>query len=168
MRSKILNNRGRIKLPGHKVILPDGGFSVGRGVAHKGLARSLEYIATNYRKTVMLKDVVAVSGMSRRGLIKAFNRHVGKPPGSLIRQMRIEYSKRLLLTKDLPLKCIARQTGFRSENTFCVAFQRATGMAPKKYQRSALLATCRLAFPHQLLVCQDISDFTPALNPCIA
>jgi transcriptional regulator GlxA family with amidase domain len=77
--------------------------------------------------------------MSRSGIARAFGKHTGVSPGLIIRRARIEFAKRLLIEKDLPLKSIAALTGFSSENTFCIAFQRTTGLAPKKYQRKAWL-----------------------------
>ena len=110
---------------------------------HSAVTRSIYYMVKNYRNLVNLKNLVTVSGMSRRGFIKAFNKHVGMPPVALMRQMRIESVKQLLVENDLPLSAVARLTGFRSENTLCIAFRRATGMPPKKFQRHAWLAASR-------------------------
>lgn len=110
---------------------------------HEGISRSLQFMAQHYTRPIRIKDVVIISGMSRRGFMKAFSQHVGRTPGSFIRQARIEFAKRLLTEQDLPLKTIAEITGFRSQNTFCIAFSRATGMAPKKYQRQAWLSAYR-------------------------
>jgi AraC-like DNA-binding protein len=44
------------------------------------------------------------------------------------------------MKQDLPLRTIATAVGFRSENTFCIAFSRATGVAPKKFQRQVWLS----------------------------
>jgi len=85
-----------------------------------------------------------ISGMSRRGLTKAFHMHLGFSPGSVLRHVRIERAKQILVERDLTLKDIAKHCGYRSENTFCIAFQRATGMAPKKFQRDAWLTIYRI------------------------
>lgn len=117
--------------------LTDGDF---KGLSHEGVSRSLRFMAQHYTRQIYIRDLVTVSGMSRRGFIKAFDRHIGRSPGSLIRQARIELAKQLLVEKDWPLKSIATIVGYRSENTFCVAFYRAMGVAPKKYQRQTWLA----------------------------
>lgn len=115
-----------------------------RGVAHNGVARSLKYMAAHYQTPIRLRELVAESGLSRRGFIKAFIKHVGQTPAAMMRQMRIEQAKHLLVTEDLSLDELAKRVGFRSANTFCVAFQRAVGMAPKKFQRSSWLAICQI------------------------
>jgi AraC-like DNA-binding protein len=119
---------------------------------HQAVSRSLQFMAQNYTRPIQLGDVVVASGMSRRGFLKAFIRHVGRTPGSFMRQARIEFSKRLLVEQDLPLKTIAATIGFRSEKTFCVAFHRATGMAPKKFQRQVWLLACRTAGSRQVSI----------------
>jgi transcriptional regulator GlxA family with amidase domain len=117
---------------------------------HKAVSRSLKFMAKNYMRPIQLGDVVVASRMSRRGFVKAFSRHVGRAPGSFMRQARIEFAKRILIEQDLPLKAIATIIGFRSENTFCIAFNRATGMAPKKFQRQALLSAYHTAGTRQI------------------
>jgi transcriptional regulator GlxA family with amidase domain len=101
----------------------------------------------NYMRPIRLADLVAASGMSRRGFTKAFIQQLGRPPGAFMRSARIELAKRLLTKHDVPLKTIAFITGFRSENTFCIAFSRAAGIAPKKFQRQAWLSVYRTVKP---------------------
>lgn len=105
--------------------------------------KSLEFLAEHFCRPIQLKDMVAKSGMSRRGFCKAFLAHVGANPGRILRQVRLEYAKRLLMVQDLTLKEIASQCGFRSVNSFCVAFQRTMGIPPKKFQKQYLLNVCR-------------------------
>jgi transcriptional regulator GlxA family with amidase domain len=129
---------------------------------HTALSQSLQFMAQNYRRQIRLGDIVMASGMSRRGFTKAFSRHVGRTPGSVLRQARIEFAKRLLMEQDLPLKTIAAITGFRSENTFCIAFHRSTGMAPKKFQRQIWLSAYRTAGARQV---SDLNQPPSRLKP---
>lgn len=68
-----------------------------------------------------------------------FIEQLGKPPGRLLRQIRIEKAKHLLMENDLMLTEIADRCGFRSWNSFCVTFKLLTGMAPKQFQRQQWL-----------------------------
>ena len=115
------------------------GIISGNMPRHVGVWRSVQFMIRNYCRPIQLRDVVRISGMSRRGLLQAFDRHMGLKPMQIVRRARIERAKRLLLEKDLLLKEIAGRCGYRSENTFCVSFQRAVGMPPKKFQRHFLL-----------------------------
>lgn len=108
---------------------------------HDGIDRCLNCMARSFCKPIKLKHLIKISGMTRRGFVKAFNRHVGVNPGTVLRYIRIEYAKRVLIERDLTLKKIAKRCGFRSANTFSVAFQRDTGMSPKKFQTHYWLTT---------------------------
>lgn len=110
---------------------------------HAGIDRSLGYLRGNYCRPIQLKHLVKVSSMSRRGYFKAFQKHVGVNPGMFLRSLRIQHASQLLMEQDFDLKQIAPLCGFRSVNTFCVAFQREKGMSPKRFQRQYLLSVCR-------------------------
>ena len=120
---------------------------IGLGIAinHAGIDKCLNFMAKNYCKPIQLAELMEVSGFSRRGLHKAFNRCLGENPGAILRRVRIERAQRLLVEHDLKLKQIAELCGYRSENTFCVAFQRTMGVAPKQFQRRYWLAVIRRA-----------------------
>jgi AraC-like DNA-binding protein len=117
------------------------GFSV--FTSHAGVESCLDFMVKNFCRPIQLKDLVKISGMSLRGVNKAFHKNVGLKPGAMLRHLRIEYAKRLLVEQDLKLRQVAKRCGYRSENTFCVAFQRATRTSPKKFQTQYVLATCR-------------------------
>jgi len=110
---------------------------------HPGINNCLDFVARNFRRPIQLKHLAKASGLSRRGFVKAFNKHVGEKPGVLLRTVRLEHAKRLLMEQDLNSADIARQCGFRSHNTFAVAFQRDIGMAPKQFQLRYLFALRR-------------------------
>ena len=112
-------------------------------VNHAGIKRSLDFMSKHFAEPIQVKDLQQVSGLSRRGFQKAFARIVGINPGAMLREIRIEHAKRVLCRHDLPLRNLARQCGYRSDNTFCIAFQRAVGMPPKKFQRRHLLNACK-------------------------
>lgn len=109
---------------------------------HEAVNRSLRLMAKKFSKPIQIKDLVELSNLSRRGFHKAFCKSVGCCPGVYLRNMRIKYAKQLLTEQDMSLKDIALRCGFRSTNTFWVAFTRMTKVAPKKYQRThRLMAT---------------------------
>ena len=111
--------------------------------SHAGVYKSLKFIRKNFSAPIQLKDLVKISGMSRRGFQKAFKKNVGTNPGLFLRSLRIEQAKRLLVEHDMKLSQIAARCGFRSENTFCIAFLRDMKTSPKRFQRQCWLTTCR-------------------------
>jgi LacI family transcriptional regulator len=50
-------------------------------VNHPGVARSLRFIREHSHEPISVKDLVGVAAMSRRGLHKAFQEQLGRPPG---------------------------------------------------------------------------------------
>jgi AraC family transcriptional regulator len=115
----------------------------GNSTDHAGVARCLDFMAKHFCEPMQLRDLVKISGMSLRGLSKAFKRGVGIGPGAVLRCLRIEHAKRLLIRHDLTLTQIAPMCGFRSDNTLCIAFQRIVGTSPKRFQRQYWLNVCR-------------------------
>ena len=72
--------------------------------------------------------------LSRRGLHKAFLEHLGRTPGQELQRVRIERAKKLLTKTGQKVETIAHDSGYRSINSFCVAFKRATGMSAKNFR----------------------------------
>lgn len=110
---------------------------------HVAIERCLAFIAKNFYQPIQVNDLVKVSDLSRRGFCKAFSKHTGATPGAVLNQLRIEHAKNILAEQDLTLKEISKRCGYKSQNTFCVAFQRSTGFAPKQFQRNYWLAIIR-------------------------
>lgn len=103
-------------------------------VQHPGIARSLEFLRLNCCQPISVGDLMTVAGLSRRGFLKAFRKHTGHTPGKLLRHQRIEHAKQLLAECDTEVREIAVRCGFRSANSFGIAFRQVTGMAPTKFQ----------------------------------
>ncbi len=105
-------------------------------VKHPGVARSLRFIANNCHQPISVKDLLTPAAMSRRGLHKAFLEHLGRTPGQELQRVRIDHAKRLLAESDNKIEVLAGMCGYRSANSFCVAFKQATGFSPKQYRLS--------------------------------
>jgi len=97
---------------------------------HKGLV----FLQKHWHKPINVNDLVKASAMSRRGFLKAFKQRVGHGPGRMLRQQRIELGKHLLAMPELCLDAIPTMCGYRSVNSFWVAFRQVTGMSPGEYR----------------------------------
>lgn len=103
-------------------------------IKHQGVARSLRFISEHGHEAICIKNLVSVAAMSRRGLHKAFLEHLGRTPGQELQRVRIERAKLLLSTTDQKVESVAHASGYRSINSFCVAFKRTTGMSAKNFR----------------------------------
>ena len=106
-----------------------------RSLATPALKRTFRFLRENWCRPITVMDLVAVSRLSTRGLARAFNQHVGHGPGKELRRMRIESAQLLLAQSDWSLKGIAFACGFRSVNSFWVAFRRENGKSPGQYRK---------------------------------
>ena len=105
-------------------------------IKHQGVAKSLRFIWEHGHEPICIKDLVGISGMSRRGMHKAFLEHLKRTPGQELQRIRIERAKKLLGETNHKIEPLARQCGYQSINSFCVAFKRTTGMSAKNYRES--------------------------------
>jgi LacI family transcriptional regulator len=77
--------------------------------------------------------------LSRRALEARFVKAVGRTPHAEVERVRLERVKHLLLETDLPVREIARRTGFRHQEYLSVAFRRYAGMSPTMFRTSPRL-----------------------------
>lgn len=88
-----------------------------------------------------LEDSHTIDGLARRAgmgrfhFIRAYRRATGRTPMADLRQLRVDAACDLLLTTSLPLKAIARRTGFCDEYYFSRVFRRLRGMPPSAFRR---------------------------------
>jgi len=127
------------KAPAEPVRVPAAGVIVRKStdiltIKHQGVAKSLRFIWEHGHEPICIKDLVGVSAMSRRGLHKAFLEHLGRTPGQELQRVRIDRAKKLLSKTSQKVETIAHDSGYRSINSFCVAFKRVTGMSAKKFR----------------------------------
>lgn len=127
------------KTPPEPVRVPAAGVIVRKSsdiltIRHQGVARSLRYLWEHGHEPICIKDIVAVSGMSRRGMHKAFVEHLGRTPGHELQRVRIDRAQKMLAQTTQKIETVAHDSGYQSINSFCVAFKRATGMPAKIFR----------------------------------
>jgi len=105
-------------------------------VNHPGVAKSLQFIAKNFRQPISLADLAGAAAMSRRGLHKAFLEYLGRNPGEELQRFRIERAKQLLARNNQKVEDVASQCGYQSANSFYLAFKQATGLSPTEFRKS--------------------------------
>lgn len=126
--------RGSSSLPRRGLVVKEAFAS--SAIDHPGVARSVDYIARHWRDAIGVMDLVRVARMSRRGFLKAFGKHAGGTPGRRLRVIRLEHACKLLRESDDKPENIARRCGYRSLNSFMIAFKRDVGVAPVQYREN--------------------------------
>lgn len=96
---------------------------------------AVHFIQKHACEGIRIADVLRVVSLSQTALEQRFHRHLGRTPKAELLRVQIERACQLLRESDLPLKNIARCTGFSSEKYFSDAFIRQCGISPTTYRK---------------------------------
>ena len=106
-------------------------------VRHQGVSRALHFIAEHFADTISVEDVSRAAGMSMRGLHQAFGEHVDCTPGDKIRNVRLDFAKKLLAGTEDKIESVAQQSGYPNINTFFIAFRKSENTTPAAFRKIA-------------------------------
>lgn len=81
-----------------------------------------------------MSEIVAASGMSRRGNEHAFRQHLHRSINNELNRYRIERAKELLGTSTLNASQIAARTGFSGLMYFSRMFKQLEGIGPREFR----------------------------------
>jgi len=92
------------------------------------------WIAENLTCDLGIPTLAEQAGMSERSFIRHYRADTGQTPARAIELIRVETARRLLSDTGLPVKRIAANCGFGSEETLRRSFLRAIGVTPQAYR----------------------------------
>ena len=104
-------------------------------VEDKEVAKALECIRRNAKKEIQVKDVVAVSSISRRSLQQRFHKILGRSIHDEIRRVRINQVAEQLLETNLTIQQIARDLDFQDLYHISRAFRKEKKMTPSEFRK---------------------------------
>ncbi|MCJ8205219.1 GlxA family transcriptional regulator [Pseudomonas sp. RGM2987] len=106
------------------------------------------WIAENLTRDMGLPSLAAQVGMSERSFVRHYRADTGQTPARAVELIRVETARRLLADTAVPIKRVAVQCGFGSEETLRRSFLRAMGVTPQAYrERFALSPQADPAMP---------------------
>lgn len=94
------------------------------------ILRVQRYIRAHLAEPLALDDLAAVAGLSPFHFSRLWHKATGETPMRMLRRMRVEAAKALILRTPLPLKAIAVQVGLSDEYHLSRVFKKLTGTAP--------------------------------------
>ena len=100
------------------------------------LERARELIHARFAERLTLDEIAAHAGVHPVHLASVFRRRFDCTIGDYIRDRRIEYASRELMTASTPLALIALDAGFANQAHFSTTFKRITGFTPAAYRKS--------------------------------
>ena len=89
---------------------------------------------TRLTQTLDVNTLAKVVAMTPRTFARQFEVHFRTTPARWVQSLRVEAARQHLEAKELPLKAIARNTGFRDEQSLRRAFLQQLSMTPKEYR----------------------------------
>ena len=96
--------------------------------------RALNRILTHPEADLTTAALAAHARVSERQLHRLFHEHLGEPPATTVRRIRLEIGARLTATTTLPLSQVARRCGFASAESFRQAFVTRYGVSPRAFR----------------------------------
>jgi transcriptional regulator GlxA family with amidase domain len=106
------------------------------------------WIAENLTRDLGLSSLAAEAGMSERSFVRHYRAETGQTPARAVELIRVETARRLLSDSAVPIKRVALQCGFGSEETLRRSFLRGMGVTPQAYrERFALSPQANPAMP---------------------
>jgi LacI family transcriptional regulator len=109
--------------------------SKGIVVADELVVQAVQMMEQNLGKGTDIAEVTDFLGVSRRLLEMRFRAALGQTPGQELLRLKIERAQSLLATTSLPLKQIAKLSGFGQPVRLSQAFRHYTGQTPIAYRQ---------------------------------
>jgi AraC family transcriptional regulator len=106
------------------------------GLAPWQVRRVAEMIRENLDGNIHLCDLARECGLSVSHFTRTFRKSFGMSPCRWLLERRIDHSKVLLVTSDLPIADIAIRSGFSDQTAFTRAFGRIVGDSPGRWRRA--------------------------------
>lgn len=96
----------------------------------------IDYIDTHYEMPITLTDLAEFSNLTPQYLCTLFKKTTNIRLSQYINLVRLKKSKELLLqTPHMPIKEIARVTGFDDVNYFCSVFKKNENISPGQFRK---------------------------------
>ncbi len=102
--------------------------------SNKYVRKALRIMHTSYTQSLTLSIVSKAVGLSANYFSSLFQRSTGESFSGCLNRIRIEESKRMLLSSEDPIAQIAVSIGFTDQSYFCRVFRRFVGMSPGHYR----------------------------------
>ena len=97
---------------------------------------AVRYMSEHFDQRLSLETLAAAVSMSTCYFAHVFKEETGLSPHRYLTEIRLEYSRYLLKTGDLPVQEIAERCGFSNAGAFSASFRQHMGCTPMAYRRT--------------------------------
>ena len=92
-------------------------------------------LVKNFATSIRLEEVSTLVGLTPTAFCRYFKERTKKTFVEYLNEMRIGYSKKLLLENKMKISTISGEVGFPNLSNFISQFKKVTGMSPSQFQK---------------------------------
>ncbi len=107
----------------------------GTVTGYSAVKKAVIYVKENFAKTITLKDISALTGLSEAYFSHIFASATGIGFSSYVKKVRLDTAADLIKSTDLSFKEICYLSGFKNTNYFTDSFRKEFGVSPVTYRR---------------------------------
>ncbi|WP_411275166.1 AraC family transcriptional regulator [Daejeonella sp.] len=97
-----------------------------------------EYVMKNFKQKIRLEEVAAIANMTPTSFSRYFKSRVNKSFSDFLKEIRIDYARKLLSEEDMNINQIGYECGFHNISNFNKQFKKVTGDHPFHYRIECL------------------------------
>lgn len=101
------------------------------------VANALRRLEREFLRPLGPAELAEDLGMHPVSVTRLFRRHLGRGVKACLRSVRVRQAADRLAQTQVPLACVATQTGFSDQAHLCRDFKRTLGLTPGHYRRLA-------------------------------
>lgn len=94
-----------------------------------------KFLVKNIATSIRLEEVSTLVGLTPTAFCRYFKERTKKTFVEYLNEMRIGYSKKLLLENKMKISTISGEVGFPNLSNFISQFKKVTGMSPSQFQK---------------------------------
>ncbi|HEY5037773.1 MAG TPA: AraC family transcriptional regulator, partial [bacterium] len=99
------------------------------------LEKAREYMDRHFRESLPIVYLAKMAGVSVSTFSRRFKKATGVGLETYLQNLRLEESRRLLKTGNLPVSQIAKGCGFKATSYFIRLFRKKNGLSPQRYRQ---------------------------------
>ncbi len=96
---------------------------------------AVRYLQDHHNRPLTVKELADRAGYTREHFTRLFHEEMGESPGTMLRRLRLKTASLLLQAYSMPVKEVARQSGFSDPVAFNRAFVQAKGCTPLTFRQ---------------------------------
>jgi AraC-like DNA-binding protein len=102
---------------------------------NKRIATIHEYLMSNYREEVDLRQLAELVNMAEGSLCRFFKQNMGITIFEYLNNIKVEFAGKLLMDPDLSVLEVCLDSGFNNLSHFNKQFRKIAGVAPMEYRK---------------------------------